>query len=727
MQTTREITKSQVFTRKSLEESFPVNSQGKTLKVSQFFAENVFKLKSNRNFSSETQIEIQEVLAGTKPLAKDLAKTIADEVLKWALEKGATHFCHWFQPLTGSTAEKHDAFLSFSGERPVEKLSASQLMQGEPDASSFPNGGSRSTFEARGYTCWDLSSPIFIKENTNGKTLCIPTAFISYHGDALDVKTPLLRSMSALSEHATTFLNLTGLKDSKNVTATCGCEQEYFLIDKSFYFQREDLVMTGRTLVGSLTAKNQQLSDHYFGTIPERVLSFMQDSEIELYKLGIPAKTRHNEVAPGQFEIAPIFSDANTATDQNQLLMATLKSVAEKHNFVCLFHEKPFADINGSGKHLNWSLSDNTGINLLEPGSTPHENHRFLAMVAIVCEAVHRHAVSLRAAIGSHSNDHRLGGHEAPPSIISVFLGETIKNILDKFLTGDSYSHSEQEMINTGAGQLAQFLKDNTDRNRTSPFAFTGNKFEFRAVGSTANVGFPLTILNAAVIDVLKESNVFLREKIDSGSEITEALKDLTAKWYKSSHKVVFNGDGYSTDWVEEASKRGLPNLRTSVDALIAFNKKENHQHLIDLGIYRNRELESLYNVSLEKYNTCREIEFRTQKKMIDRIVKASAFQFKKDLTTLISSLKSISFETNSETDSLKKVSKILDELTQSSNKVEALINKDYSTEEEKGSSFTSEVLPLSEKVLELAGEIEDIVPDFQWSIPTYFDLLFVR
>ncbi len=727
IQITRGTTKSQVFGRKSISEDFPTNSQGKHLKVSQFFAQNVFKLKNNRDFDSETQERINKVLIGQETLDKNLAKIIADKVMNWAIDKGATHFCHWFQPLTGSTAEKHDAFLSFQGDRPIEKLSASQLMQGEPDASSFPNGGSRSTFEARGYTCWDLTSPIFIKDGTNGKTLCIPTAFISYHGDALDVKTPLLRSMSAINEHATRFLNLIGHKESNNVIATCGCEQEYFLVDKSFYLQREDLVMTGRTLVGSLTAKNQQLSDHYFGTIPERVLAFMQDCEIELYKLGIPAKTRHNEVAPGQFEIAPIFSDANTASDQNQLLMATLKSIAEKHDFICLFHEKPFADINGSGKHLNWSLSDNTGINLLEPGSTPHENYRFLTMVSIVCEAVKRHAVSLRAAIGSHSNDHRLGGHEAPPSIISVFLGETIKNILDKFLSGEDYTPNEQEMIDTGAGQLAQFLKDNTDRNRTSPFAFTGNKFEFRAVGSTANVGYPLTVLNAAVLDVLKETNTLIDEKINSGMNVTETLKEVIAHWYKSSHQVVFNGDGYSSEWVTEASQRGLSNLRTTVDALVEFNKKENHEHLIKLGIYREREFESLYNVNLEKFNTCREIEFRTQSKMVDRFVKAAAFRFKSELASLMIQLKNLNQDSGVEEQSLVSISNLLTKISSLNSDLDSLINKDYSSEEEKGSSFTTKLLPMSEEILGLAGEIEDIVPDIHWSIPSYFDLLFVR
>ncbi len=710
--------KTGVFNRKSVTREIPRNSQGRSLKVSQYFGENTFNLRNNRFFNESTQKEINTILDSQATLTKEIAKKIADAVLEWALENGTTHFCHWFQPLTGSTAEKHDSFLSFDGERAIEKLSASQLIQGEPDASSFPNGGSRSTFEARGYTSWDLTSPIFIKEGINGKTLCIPTAFISYHGDALDVKTPLLRSTNVVSKAATEFLHATGFKDVTSVTTNCGYEQEYFLVDKAFYFQREDLVMCGRTLVGSLTTRNQQLDDHYFGTVPERVLAFMQDFETELYKLGIPAKTRHNEVAPGQFEIAPIFRDANTATDNNQLLMATLKTVAERHDFVALFHEKPFAGINGSGKHLNWSLSDNLGRNLLEPGNNPHENHRFLAMVAIVCEAVKRHSIALRAAIASNGNDHRLGANEAPPSIISVFLGDTITAILEKLVSGEAYSPEEAAILDTGAGQLAQLLKDNTDRNRTSPFAFTGNKFEFRAVGSSANIGIPMTILNAAVAEVITESTAFISEKISGGTDVATALTELTKKWYGNSSKVVFNGDGYSQDWVDEAAKRGLPNLRTTVDALIEFHKKENHDFLLKQGVYRKTEMETQYQVSFERYTTWRDIEFMTQKKLVERVVLPAAFNYMRELKEIPGGCRDIL---------VNKIDTLTNELYTTVEDINSTVEDFGHDEEANAKVISTTLMEKSEKVLELTARLEDIIPDHSWNIPTYFDLLFVR
>jgi glutamine synthetase len=405
----------------------PRGTDGSASRISEYFGKNIFDFRKSDMIPAEVKKELITYTANRtsgKKLSKTAAEVVAKAVSEWAMNRGATHFCHWFQPLTGSTAEKHDSFITYSSEdAPIEKFSASQLIQGEPDASSFPNGGSRSTFEARGYTSWDISSPMFLRESENGKTLCIPTAFVSYSGEALDVKTPHLRSITALDRAATKFMNLIGDVETKNVYSTCGCEQEYFLIDKSLYYLRPDLVMTGRALMGSMTSKNQQLSDHYFGTVPERVLAFMQELDMKLHKLGIPAKTRHNEVAPAQFELAPIFRDSNLAADQNQLIMAVMKKIAERHNFVCLLHEKPFTGINGSGKHLNWSMSDNNGRNLLEPGANPHENYRFLAMVSIVVDAVKKNAGALRMAVATHGNDHRLGAHEAPPSIISVYLG----------------------------------------------------------------------------------------------------------------------------------------------------------------------------------------------------------------------------------------------------------------------------------------------------------------
>ncbi len=552
----------------------PVDSTGKYLRISDYYGENVFHFSDTPGIADDVKKELEEVSRSGKLIQKEHANIVAKAVTEWAISHGATHFCHWFQPLTGSTAEKHDSFLSFSKGKVIERLSAVQLMQGEPDASSFPNGGSRSTFEARGYTSWDMSSPMFLMEGGNGKTLCIPTAFVSYHGEALDVKTPLLRSISRLGKSATEFCQIVGMKDVKKVQVTTGAEQEYFLIDKSFYYSRPDLVMTGRTLFGSLSSKNQQLDDHYFGAIPERVIVFMQELDYELHRLGIPAKTRHNEVAPGQFEIAPIFTDANIAADNNQQIMALIKHIAGKHGMVALLHEKPFAGVNGSGKHLNWSMATDSGVNLLEPGKEPHQNMRFLATTMIVVEAVKRHAKMLRMAIASQSNDHRLGANEAPPSIISVFLGQTLENVLKSIKDGKTFTPESEKILEMGADQLAHLLKDNTDRNRTSPFAFTGNRFEFRAVGSSKSIGLPLSVLNAAVSSVFQEANSFLKKEINSKVDADAALLKLIKKYLDSSWEVVFNGDGYSEQWVIEATKRRLPNLKTTADPLPALKYK---------------------------------------------------------------------------------------------------------------------------------------------------------
>ncbi|MGZ3788621.1 MAG: glutamine synthetase III [Bacteriovorax sp.] len=498
----------------------PKDNLGAPKRVSDYYGELTFDFKTSEDISDAIKKEIVKAIDEGKGIKKENAEAVANAVTAWAVKNGATHFCHWFQPLTGGTAEKHDAFFQIKDGKPIERLSASQLMQGEPDASSFPNGGSRSTFEARGYTTWDLTSPMFLMESVNGRTLCIPTAFVSYNGDALDVKTPLLRSISKLNMAATKFLQLAGHSDSTSVQVTCGAEQEYFLIDKAFYFARPDLVMTGRTLFGALSTRNQQLEDHYFGLIPDRVLAFMQELDYELHRLGIPAKTRHNEVAPAQFELAPIFSEANVAADNNQMVMTTMRRIAEKHDMMVLLHEKPFAGINGSGKHVNWSMSDNTGLNLLEPGSEPHSNLRFLATVAMIVHALHRHSKPLRMAISGAGNDHRLGANEAPPSIISAYLGDTLGKIFHSIAEDKTFSPTMNKVLDLGTNQLAHLLKDNTDRNRTSPFAFTGNKFEFRAVGSSQAIGFPMTILNAAVTEVMIESNLYLEAELAKGQTI---------------------------------------------------------------------------------------------------------------------------------------------------------------------------------------------------------------
>jgi len=722
--------KKEAVSRKETVAKRPLNSQGQPLKVGQIFGENVFYIDQAKGIPAHVKKEVQEVSSSGKELSRENAVIIANAVTEWALEKGASHFCHWFQPLTGSTAEKHDAFLSLHGDRPIEKLSASQLVRGEPDASSFPNGGSRATFEARGYTSWDISSPMFIMEGTNGKTLCIPTAFISYNGDALDIKTPLLRSVHELSAAATEFVNLTredGTPECKRVDVTCGTEQEYFLVDKAFYHLRPDLVMTGRTLQGSLMAKNQQLDDHYFGAVQDRVLAYMHELELELYRLGVPAKTRHNEVAPGQFEIAPIFKNANISSDHNQLVMALIKKVAKKHDFVALLHEKPFAGVNGSGKHLNWSMADDQGKNLLSPGEKPHENSRFLAVVSIILEAVFRHGGMLRTSIASHSNDHRLGANEAPPSIISVYLGDTLGKIFES-LGSEGYEPAKKTLLDMGANSIVTLSKDNTDRNRTSPFAFTGNRFEVRAVGSSTAIGFPMSILNTAVAEVFQESNQFLKAEIESGTVVDEALGKLSVKWRDSAKAIIFNGDNYSDEWVKEAESRGLPNYRTTADALVAMSDPKNTEFLTKMTVYNKNEIETKYNVMLERYITHRDIEFKTLRGLIQEHILPSAFEYKAKLAGLLRDQKELGLSSRAENEVLSRVGKLADDIYSNLEELFSRYEEAHKLSElELAGKIATELLPLSEKVSELCNELEDSVPDTLWTLPKYYDLLFVN
>ncbi len=705
----------------------PMDSTGNYLRASQYYGQNVFHFAKSSGIPEIIKNELEESVKLGRPIQKEHASVVAKAVTEWAVKRGATHFCHWFQPLTGATAEKHDAFLDLDGDRPIEKLSVTQLLQGEPDASSFPNGGSRSTFEARGYTAWDLTSPMFLMNGPNGKTLCIPTAFVSYHGEALDIKTPLLRSLSNLNVHATKFMNLIGQKDVTRVTVTCGAEQEYFLIDKNFYYQRPDLVMTGRTLLGAGTTRNQQLEDHYFGAIPERVLAFMEELDLELHKLGIPAKTRHNEVAPGQFELAQIFREGNISADNNQLVMALIKSIAARHNMVALLHEKPFAGINGSGKHLNWSMSTDTGVNLLEPGNELHSNSRFLAVTSIVIEAVNRHAKALRAAIASHGNDHRLGANEAPPSIISVFTGTTIAEVLESIKDGKEFTPSGKIVLDLGANQLAQFHKDNTDRNRTSPFAFTGNKFEFRAVGSSQAIGLPLSILNAAVCEVFEESNKFIEDKISSGESIDKALLMLCEKWMKSSWNVIFNGDGYSDEWVKEAEKRGLPNLRNSAEALEVFNSPSDIAFLTKQGIYRDVELETRYNVLLERYCKLREIEFHTLVDIIHQYIVPTSLAYKKELGDIILMQKQLKIESTVEMDIFKKLNLTVETLYEDARNLTNQVKELPHDESARARMIAETLMPMSEQLSLFCEQLEALIPDSKWPLPTYFDMLFLR
>lgn len=718
-----------VYSRKPRECHVPINDQGKFLRISQYYGENVYNYHLSKTLSLEDKEALKQVIEGTRPIDRPLATKVANSVLEWATSKGVTHFCHWFQPLTGSTAEKHDAFLGFDNDRPIEALSASELMKGEPDASSFPNGGSRSTFEARGYTTWDLTSPLFIRESTNGKTLVIPTAFVSYHGDALDTKTPLLRSELRVNEVMTKFCNLIGMKDVKRVYTTCGAEQEYFLIDKAFYFGRQDLVMTGRALIGSLTSKNQQLEDHYFGQIEGRVLAYMQEVEIELYKVGIAAKTRHNEVAPGQFELAPIFSESNVAADSNQIIMTTLRNVAIKHDFVCLLHEKPFKGVNGSGKHLNWSMSTDTGVNLLEPGGNPHENFRFLTVIATITEAVYRHADIIRMGIASHGNDHRLGANEAPPSIMSVFLGSTLTSIFETMIAGGKYVADPGKLLDLGTKQLAHLVKDNTDRNRTSPFAFTGNKFEFRACGSSASIGYPLSILNATIMDVFAETNALIEEEISKGKSVDEALTAVVHKWYTNAQPVVFNGDGYSQDWVKEAEKRGLGNNRTTPDAIAVLKDLKKANVLIKSGVFRESEIATRHNVMLERYIKSRQIEIKTMVGMVLKQVVPVAVAYKAELARSIQRQKDVGADHSLESELLKSLAEysnaVYDQSTKISDYIDELFSKcDHETLAKK---IAEEVMPMSVKIADLCSLIEEIVPDENWPVPKFYDMLFIR
>jgi glutamine synthetase len=605
----------------------PLKNIEKTKPISEYFGCNTFGLSQMREkLPREAYASLIRTLEHGKKLPKETADAIALAIKEWAVSKGVTHFCHWFQPMTGLTAEKHDAFISIqhtyhSEIRVIERFTGGQLIQGEPDASSFPSGGMRSTFEARGYTAWDPSAPLFILEDEHEKTLCIPTVFFGYHGQALDNKTPLLRSVESVNQAACEFLKIIGDVDVKKVSCTLGAEQEYFLIDRNFVALRPDIYMTGRTLLGAVSARGQQLEDHYFGSIPSRVKNFMQDLEIEMYKLGIPVKTRHNEVAPSQFEIAPIFEDVNIAADHNTLSMEVMKRVALKHGFVCLLHEKPFAGINGSGKHNNWSIANDKGENLLEPGHTPHQNLRFLAVLSVVLKAVFDHSSMLRASIASPGNDHRLGANEAPPAIISAFLGSLLEQILATIEGGKTLKATDQQIIDLGVSQIPTISKDYTDRNRTSPFAFTGNKFEFRAVGSSANVAVPMTILNAAVAKSFHECSDRLKEIMKSKSNRDEAVMEFVRQISLETKAIRFDGNGYSEEWKVEARKRGLPILNTTVDALAVMADKKAVQFLIDTKVFTDEELTSRYHISVERYIKTLDLEHDTLLELLSSFV----------------------------------------------------------------------------------------------------------
>ena len=711
-----------------------INAQGKTSPVSEYFGSMTFGLAQMREkLPKDAYQGLLRTLDQGKKLQKETAEAIAAAIKEWAVAKGATHFCHWFQPMTGSTAEKHDAFISIqhsqhSELRVVERFSGAQLIQGEPDASSFPSGGMRSTFEARGYTAWDPTSPIFIIEDEGGKTLCIPTVFFGYHGQALDNKTPLLRSIEALSNEACEFLKLVGDVDVKRVNATLGAEQEYFLIDRNFVALRPDLIMTGRTLLGSSSPRGQQLEDHYFGSIPRRIKNFMEDVEFELYRLGIPVKTRHNEVAPSQFELAPIFEDVNISADHNTLTMETLKRIALRHGLVCLLHEKPFAGINGSGKHNNWSMSNDKGENLLEPGTTPHQNLRFLAVLSVVLKAVHDHADALRASIATPGNDHRLGANEAPPAIISVFLGSLLSQILDSIESGKVAQATEGQIIDLGVGKIPNISRDYTDRNRTSPFAFTGNKFEFRAVGSSANVGVPMAFLNGAVAQAFSEASVRLKQLLSKKGSRDEAIIDLIQGLVKETKTVRFEGNGYSEEWKTEAKKRGLPILNTSAEALEVLKDERAMSFLVKQKVLSPDEIGARYHINVERYVKTLEIEMATMSELVTTHVIPA---LEKQVVALSSAHGGLTGSAvkkahSERMKSLEEVfEEILDGLTSLNEVSEKIHHKTDETEKMKAlaTAATTTVLALRNA----ADRAERLVADEFWPLPKYREMLFAN
>src|SRR5215211_6974460 len=604
--------------------------------TSEYFGMNTFGWRQMRSkLPKDVYSKLLDSVRHGKKLDGEIAPTVAQVIKEWAISRGVTHFTHWFQPMTGLTAEKHDAFLSFDDQRqPVETFSGAQLIQSEPDASSFPSGGLRATWEARGYTAWNPASPVFIAEWAGVKTLCIPSVFVGYNGEALDEMTPLLRSTDALSSKAIELLELLGDRGVDRVFTTLGPEQEYFLIDRAHFAMRPDLVMAGRTLIGAPPSRGQQLEDHYFGGIPERIQACIAEAEHELYKLGVPIVTRHNEVAPSQFEMAPMYEETDIAVDHNQMAMAVLRRVALRHGLQAVLNEKPFAGINGSGKHCNWSLAiaaDNPeldGFNLLKPGKTPHQNIRFLLFLAAVLKGVHRHAGLLRAGIASSGNEHRLGANEAPPAIISVFMGQSLTAMIESIAAGKTSANAAQAMIKLGVAKLPEVEKDNTDRNRTSPFAFTGNKFEFRAVGSSASIAFPIVLLNAAVAEALGEMIEQVKATTKKNKPVEDAVLAVVREAFKETASVRFEGNNYSEEWVKEAAKRGLLNLRRTPEALEQLTTRAAKALLTKQGIFSKEELESRYHVRMERYVKDMLIEMHTLKEIVDTIVLPAAFEY---------------------------------------------------------------------------------------------------
>lgn len=696
--------------------------------ISNVFGTKVFNDEVMQEYlPKKTYQALKKTIENGEELTPEMANVVAHGMKEWALANGATHYTHWFQPMTGVTAEKHDSFISAeSDSRAVLEFNGKELIKGEPDASSFPSGGLRATFEARGYTAWDCTSPTFLREDAIGVTLCIPTAFCSYTGEALDKKTPLLRSMEAISKQAVRVLKLLGKTDVTNVSCSVGPEQEYFLVDRNKFLQRKDLIFTGRTLFGAMPPKGQELDDHYFGSIRERQASFMNELNIELWKLGILSKTQHNEVAPAQHEMAPIYDSANIATDHNQLVMETMKKVARRHGLECLLHEKPFAGVNGSGKHNNWSIVTNNGENLLSPGSAPHNNTQFLLFLTAVIAAVDEHAALLRMSASNPGNDHRLGADEAPPAIISIFLGEQLEDIVEQIIETGTATHSlKGGKMDIGVSSIPPVKKDATDRNRTSPFAFTGNKFEFRMLGSSMSIADANTVLNAAVADVLEK----MAEELEAASDVNEAAEKLIQKTLKEHRKIIFNGNGYSDEWVAEAKQRGLPNVRTMVDATSSLTEPKTVTMFENQNVFSKTELESRAEINYEAYAKAINIE---AKAMIDMATKQYIPSVIKYTTSLAESINSIQkacpeADISVQTSILKQCSTLLASTREALIALREINEKAGAIEEAKTQAefYRDQVFPAMNKLRAPIDELEMLVDKEDWPVPSYGDMLF--
>lgn len=696
--------------------------------VTKIFGEDVFDESTMRERLPK---KIYESLIKTIENGEDMDPKIADVVAtamkEWALEKGATHYTHWFQPMTGTTAEKHDSFIiPAENGKVLMEFSGKELIKGEPDASSFPSGGLRATFEARGYTAWDCTSPAFLRENAGIVTLCIPTAFCSYTGEALDKKTPLLRSMEALSKQTVRILKLFGHDEVTSVSTSIGAEQEYFLIDKKKYSQREDLIFTGRTLFGAMPPKGQELDDHYFGSIKERIAAFMKDLNIELWKLGVTAKTQHNEVAPAQHELAPVYTSGNIASDHNQLIMESMKKIAKRHDMVCLLHEKPFKGVNGSGKHDNWSLVTNTGKNLLNPGNTPHENIQFLLILSAVIRAVDEHAELLRLSASNPGNDHRLGANEAPPAIISIFLGEQLEDVLTQLIeTGEATKSKQGGKLNTGVHTLPELKKDATDRNRTSPFAFTGNKFEFRMVGSSMSIAGPNTVLNTIVADVFKD----MADQLEQAEDFDMAVHDLIKKTVTDHQRIIFNGNGYAEEWIEEAERRGLPNIKSMVEAIPAFTRKDSIEMFERHHVYTEAELKSRAEIMYDSYSKAINIEARTMIQMARKRYIPSVIRYTSHLADSINKVKAAvpGIDASVQEELLVQTSNLLRRAKTAFNKLQDVTEEaaEMTDIPEQALFYRDVVFQCMEELRDPIDALEVVVDKEMWPVPTYGDLLF--